>query len=130
VALEERERAGEEPHRGDRWLVAEDLGVGQAGGVVNGDVHVVGTFKATCAHEARSGQRVGSAPRARSGIEHGEAHAFGLDGYVEDLVIEELGRGLVDKDRGARLVDRLVRRSWLIGERHLDGGVGTASPRG
>jgi hypothetical protein len=76
------------------------------------------------------GELVGLAPSARSAVEDGEAHALGLDGCVKDLVIEELGRGFVDKDCGARLVDRLVRRFWLVGERYLDGGVGTASPRG
>src|SRR2546423_1638249 len=41
VALEELQRSPEKADRGRGLLVAQDLGVGQAGGVVDGDVDVV-----------------------------------------------------------------------------------------
>jgi hypothetical protein len=41
IAGEERDGAPEKDDRGARLLVGEDLGVGQAGGVVDGDVHVL-----------------------------------------------------------------------------------------
>ena len=41
MALEELQRSPEKADRGRGLLVAQDLGVGQAGGVVDGDVDVV-----------------------------------------------------------------------------------------
>jgi hypothetical protein len=41
VAFEERDRAAEERDRGRGLLVGQDLGVGQARGVVDGDMDVV-----------------------------------------------------------------------------------------
>src|SRR5690348_9912364 len=50
--------------------------------------------------------------------------ARGVDGGVEDLVVEQLGRRLVEVDGGAGLLHDLVAGLGLLGGRDREGRVG------